>query len=365
MNWRMMLVPIMALALVLGASSCEKNGGEDPKPSTVIKVAQESVMAEAIGGSLSVAYTVENPVEGAQISAASTMQWVTDLTVSAEEVSFTVLPNDEGTERESVVTLTCSESQSTATFRVSQKAGPLTPFTVEFLDITESEVHFNVTPTDPKMTYVVLTVTQEHAAALTDEELFVSLMEHYQIYADAEGMSVGQYLEYYDQIHEGAIENYYYDRLIPETDYFLAVVGMNADCEQLTEFVREPFSTTEVEMLDVTFAISATKSGSGATITVEPSDSDVRYYSEAVKKAAVDASEVGLAGAVEQLIQMYIMYGEMAGQTMDEVLDAMLLQGKKTYEKAMDAGVEYVIFAVAVNDNGYICSEFSEEVFSN
>ena len=27
--------------MVLGASSCEKNGGEDPKPSTVIKVAQE------------------------------------------------------------------------------------------------------------------------------------------------------------------------------------------------------------------------------------------------------------------------------------------------------------------------------------
>ncbi len=360
------LMPVFALALALGLCSCEDKNTPEPQPKTSIEFAEATFNTTVFGGAGSVSYSITNPVEGASLNTpSSNCKWVNSFTITDTEIQFNVDANAEGIEREAIVTVTYSANDATATFRVSQQGGSLSPFTVEVTDITEAEVYFNVTPADKEMTYVALTVTEEHAGAMTEEELFASLLDHYKIYADAEGMSVGQYLEYYDQLHQGFLENKYYNQLTPETNYFVVVVGLSNECEKLSEIVLHPFTTTEVEMLDITLDVSATCSGSTASITVVPSDNEIRYYAEAVRKAAVDASEVGLQGAVEQLIQMYIMYGEMSGQSMEEVLASMLKSGQQTIQKAVDPNTEYVAFAVAVNKNGYVCSEIFEYVFTS
>lgn len=361
-----LLMPIFALALAFGLCSCEEKNTPEPQPQTTLEFAESTVVTTVFGGACSVAYTVTNPVEGAHLNTpTSNSEWVNNFTITDSEIQFNVDPNEEGIEREAVVTVTYSANDATATFRVSQQGGTLDPFTVEVTEVTEAEVYFNVIPTDKTMTYVALTVTEEHAGSLTEDELFESLLAHYKIYADAEGMGIGQYLEYYDQLHQGDLEGMYYNRLTPETNYYIVVVGLSVECEKLSDIFLSTFTTTEVQLLDITLDVSATCSGSTATITVVPSDNDIQYYVEAVRKSAVDASEVGLQGAVEQLIQMYIMYGEMGGQSMEEVLASLLKSGRQSIQKSVDPSTEYVAFAVAVNKNGYLCSEIFEYVFTS
>lgn len=356
---------VLALAVVISLCSCEDKNTPEPQPKTTIEMAESSVITTVFGGSYSVAYTVSNPVEGATLNLVSNNNWVNDFTVTPSEIQFNVDPNTEGLEREAMVTVSYSANEATATIRVSQQGGSLYPFTIEVTEITEAEVYFNVTPSDKEMTYVAVTVTEEFAGTMTEDEMFESLLEHYQIYADAEGMSIGQYLEYYGQLHQGDLQGMYYNRLTPQTNYYIVVVGMSTDCKRLSDIITETFTTTEVPMTDATLDVSATCSGSTATITVDPSDNETRYYVECVRKAAVDASEVGLYGTVQQLIDMYIMYGEMGGQSIEEVLAAMLKSGRQSIQKSVDPSTEYVAFAVAVNKNGYLCSEIFEYIFTS
>lgn len=75
------------------------------KPSNDPIISAEDVTIEANATSGEIAYTITNPIEGATLSASTDTEWISDVAVSANKVSFTTTENT-GAERTGVIKLT-------------------------------------------------------------------------------------------------------------------------------------------------------------------------------------------------------------------------------------------------------------------
>lgn len=74
-------------------------------PDPVITFENGEVTVEAEGGAQSVAYTLENPVEGAELGATANVDWISEVAAQDGTLSFTVAQND-GELRNGKITLT-------------------------------------------------------------------------------------------------------------------------------------------------------------------------------------------------------------------------------------------------------------------
>ena len=77
-------------------------------PAPVINVDPAEVEIEAAGGAVSVAYSVANPVEGVELTAACETEWISNVVVAEETISFDVAVNEESL-RQGIIVLTYGE----------------------------------------------------------------------------------------------------------------------------------------------------------------------------------------------------------------------------------------------------------------
>lgn len=82
--------------------------------------------AAAEGDTFSVSFEVENPREGADVSAKSTVEWITDISLSDSAVSFRVETNTDTAERSGAVTLSYPSADNVS-ITVTQAASAVTP----------------------------------------------------------------------------------------------------------------------------------------------------------------------------------------------------------------------------------------------
>ena len=92
--------------------------GEEP---ATLSATAPSQMAAA-GGQGSFVYTLTNPKDDIQLSATTDATWITDVAVGAENVTYTVSPNESEDTREDVITLTYGDLTETVT--ISQAGKP-------------------------------------------------------------------------------------------------------------------------------------------------------------------------------------------------------------------------------------------------
>ena len=128
----------MLLALPLVFAACEPT--EEPTPEvkepklTLTSFAE--INFEAIGGQGEIKYTLENAVEGVELTATCEAEWVADVTVG-ETVTFTVAANEETEGRETKVVVAYGELSFEVAVKQAGKAeAPKTP---EF-NLTSDEV---------------------------------------------------------------------------------------------------------------------------------------------------------------------------------------------------------------------------------
>lgn len=97
-----------ASVLFFFAAGCKQNENEPgTTPDPVLDVTTPIIQAAAEGGVYEISYTVENPVEGAELELVSDVDWVKDPDCSAAgKVSVTVDPNYENTGRNANLLLT-------------------------------------------------------------------------------------------------------------------------------------------------------------------------------------------------------------------------------------------------------------------
>ena len=128
----------MLLALPLVFAACEPT--EEPTPEVkepkLTLTSFDEINFEAIGGQGEIKYTLENAVEGVELTATCEAEWVADLTVG-ETVTFTVEANEETEGRETKVVVAYGELSFEVAVKQAGKAeAPKTP---EF-NLTSDEV---------------------------------------------------------------------------------------------------------------------------------------------------------------------------------------------------------------------------------
>ena len=95
---------LAAFAAAAALTGC--NGNIEPAPDSVINISDSTFTALPEGGELTIAYTIQNPVEGGNLTADPADDWMGEAKVSDEAVVFNVEPNEGEQARETTVTLT-------------------------------------------------------------------------------------------------------------------------------------------------------------------------------------------------------------------------------------------------------------------
>ena len=80
------LLTLVALAL----TSCDKTPEPKPQPEKqpIVALDKQSISVKAEGGSYSVGYTIANAKEGAELSVVNDAEWIVDITVEADNITF-------------------------------------------------------------------------------------------------------------------------------------------------------------------------------------------------------------------------------------------------------------------------------------
>ncbi len=111
---------ILGLSALLVLSACKKE--EPTAGSPVLTLSQTTLTVPADGGAVSVAYQVENPVDGASVSVdLGSVAWITDVDITDSTIDFTVEANSVTSSRTATITVSYPGAED-ATLTVAQEA---------------------------------------------------------------------------------------------------------------------------------------------------------------------------------------------------------------------------------------------------
>lgn len=160
------IISLVAIALIASVSSCDKTGpdGEDnlpideETPDAVLTLVDSLVEVSYEGGVFSVAYTLENPVEGVSVNAVSEQDFVGNFDYSADGViSFTVAENIDTLARSTDIEVSYG-TDIREYFIVNQDAAPVPDYklTIVFNDENKANPTMYVDPigADPAQPYM-------------------------------------------------------------------------------------------------------------------------------------------------------------------------------------------------------------------
>ena len=150
---RILKMMIAVFAVLTATVGCQ-NPQEEIKPANLI-LETTTFEAPAEGGSYSINYTLENPVEGATLTATEpTEEWVSNITVEESKISFEAADNRSlgATSRESSFWLEYNGNVMAEV--VVNQTSVEGSFTIEVLKVTPESVDVQITASNENLTYL-------------------------------------------------------------------------------------------------------------------------------------------------------------------------------------------------------------------
>lgn len=321
-------------------------------PATEILSQETTLDIPAIDGSYSFAYSVENPIESAEVEAQCEAEWITNLDCSkVGNLSFDVLFNEDKEKRSAEITLLYNGGTAEILFKVNQAAGG--PFVITIDEVGLDYAVATIIPADPEMTWHALpyqtNVESEDAYDMssTDEELVESFMSAYAFLASMSGISLEDFMD--QQILAKGKQQMTFNQLGINTDHFIMAIGVDNKGNILSESVREEFKTLDVEKVDIDFTIEHELNDLDVTVTTTPSDNSVRYFTGITMKAEYSD--------LQSWVHTLIWRGGVMGKTPEEVVKEITTSGVAVNEYYLNANTEYVAFAASLTEDGIVNSE--------
>lgn len=260
----------LTVLTIFGIVSCQPDTEFDTK----IKLGQKEVVLSADGAAVSIGYMIENGVEGESLTVDYEADWLSVSTARARSIEFSATLNDTGAERSVQVKLSYKGAQSVPLLVKQSKLS--NTLAIEISDVTATEVVFDVTASDPELTWIPAVVSKEYDDYYTDEQMVETDIEWLQYSADNQEISLELYLE--QVLAVGSMKDIYFDSLEPETDYVLYAYGLTYDARRTTELVKVPFTTEKAWTGDITVDFKVSEEDHIITFTATPSYTGVPYY---------------------------------------------------------------------------------------
>ena len=375
-NYLMMgLMPLMALALLVGCNNSETPDGPTPpnvEKDSVIKLGKTSVSTSLAGGSYLLEYTIENPHQGEKISAEPAEDWVNGFNYGITgALQFNVDANPGSEPRECLVTVKYRFAEDVV-FTVKQGAKVSAGFTLENVTSDLFSYTVDVIPEDKTAPYIIMSADAtyivqsgfEKPEDFYEDDFFyfgwlgqfygkdaVGVMQDRARVGDQRGITIGGGVS-------GVPHTFYCYYFDYETGALISDIAM-------FEIV-----TKEPEKTAVEFTINYTVDGSLVKADVVPVDYEGAYYFDMLNGLLADSFLEAFdflnnepAEAVEYYWSnaVWSMSQEMSD---DEIVAFYNCQGeyedgtpRSHYEFELLANHDYYLFAFAMEEHGLPCSK--------
>lgn len=358
----------LLLVAVVAIVACDNTDVPvEPAAKPVVVLSGDVVEAEANGGSYSLSYTITNPVESAQLSVVSDQEWVSDITVAAEAISFVVAANEAAEERTATLTVEYPEVEA-QTFVVKQQGAqpqPAESFTINVQEVHASSATTQVTPTDEQMYYVMYLEDVsyfQYGEITTPEQLWEDDFAAFERNAAESNMNLKEYMLQVNVAFQG-VQRVKWNSVLPGVKKVLYVYGVEfsqdgASYEPITDVVWEVIEPEYAPLQEVNFDLGVEVSGAEALLSIKP-ESWEGYY---VVKFVDGNSDlyVGEGGSFDVEDMKYIADEWISvlssnlsgGHTTEQILSNICLQGERTIEVQLNSYTLYtaLVYPVAEYD---------------
>lgn len=280
------------------------------------------------GGKVTVSYSVENPIEGESIKvdAGRDVDWIHDIQVSDNEISFVADANSaaepESDPRTGYITVSYPEAyNASATFKQASPAKPKPTFSVKVTKLWSNQIVYTVTPSDLSYTYVAETMNAEKAGDMTDAELVAADIKSFTApdwYGNPgkiEKKHIDEYGDMDGDVWEG-VQTITDDGISPYIKkYVIVVYGLDLDGNMTSDGVlRIPFEVAEKP--EITADAVEQLPADGGTYTIKYSIKNRR------EGEPVDVKATGFGWGVEEWLHIGAVTDDTITFTVDKNTDA-------------------------------------------
>ena len=350
-----------ALTLTLLAG-CKGNEPEvKPQGDTTLTLEVKSIEATAEGGHFEVNYTLENPVEGAELKVMAEKEWVYNIDTTTDGViSFDVATSYDAEARNCRLELIYPGVYPNPTLTVKQAVGKEHSIKLELVNAAATTITMNVVPQDKTMPYIFILGTgkyfEENGGELmySDEALWASDMEIFESFGGAFGGDASTGAAAF--MYTGDMMGHQFTGVTPNTTYVAYAYGFdNETLTPLTEISRLKITTTAVSDYTLHFDFNVEVDGPNVSIDVAPQGYDGYYYYGVFwAKDVAGASAEELRSYCEQTWEndkaYYSSFFDTPEQGLHFIFNELAFRGAQHLDVELDANTEFILWAFGMDD---------------
>ncbi len=288
-------------AIILGISCTENKENNGP-----VKIVANPLKVNAAAGDYDLSFTVED-LGSHTLTAEASEDWITinSTSVSDGKVSLHVDNNFGSARLAKISFLVDGEENTTAT--ISQEVFSSDYFNVSVTDVSSYGCTAKISTKETfkgNYYFIILdkTAVDEYFSLTTGSygdmeylnNLYEGEVEWLKKAASNASMSLADYLAKNRALYQidGADTEMPYSTLSYNTEYYLAVFGMDIDTKRTTPVVLREFATKDIERADITFTATASNiKEHSAEVVVKPSNDNDMYYWTYISE--IDYNKVG------------------------------------------------------------------------
>lgn len=243
-------------------------------------------------------------------------------------------------------------------------------------DVTKGSVTYSVTPSIETANYLVTVVSKEFVDEVVEDEFIVNnILKDLKDYAASIGKTLNEYMP--EVVSRGTVAGEVIKGLVYDTDYVLVAFGVDPTKNYAANspVVRQEFTTADIVMSDCTFEVTPTVLMNTVELKVKPSDPSIIWHLFVIEDASYQAytDPNGEYKMSDPELYMAYMQNEIqqylgAGYTIEEVMEALFLQGELTLQaKGMNANYTYgyMIAGLEIEDDTlYLITETQYDTFT-
>jgi len=363
---------LMAVALIVGLASCEKELSTTPQEKApVIKIDASEIELSSHGASIELGYTIENVVAADRkpLQVENLAEWLV-VEVGEEKITFSAEMNNTTSGR--VINVVFKyEGAEKVEITVKQPNIEVPrenlSLNVDITAVGPTSITFNITASHPDMTWIPMVTYKEYWDNKTsDEEIFISDMAYFEYLAEINGISREEFLA--DMVGIGSQENIEITSLTPNTEYVIYVYGLTIDGERTTDIVAREAATEKPYEGDITFTFDTQEEDYIMEFVVTPSHRGVNYYHGVATESEIeewkrlagsdDLRDAIQVGDIEANIEMYTYY-EFIDSRKDYFDMCNVYDIVDDGWERVKADTKYIIYAAKWNEECELIGEVS------
>ena len=245
----------------------------------VITLGTNEVEAAADGGEYSVEYTIANGVEGATLTVTEDAEWIENVVVEADKITFGVAAYTEDGERTATLTVeyTGADAQ-TISVKQSGAAQPVADnFSIAVQEVHASSAITQVTPNDPEMYYIMYLEQVsylQNGGIETAEQLMEDDYSAFERNAVNNSMNLKEYMQAVNVLFQGT-QRVKWSSVLPGMKSVLYVYGIKfnedgSSYEAVTDIAWELIVPDYAPLQDVDFNLTPEINGAEVRLNIEP-----------------------------------------------------------------------------------------------